>query len=161
MERFIKIFDNSTEFPLQGRTLAEQYVELGIDEKNAFTKKRVDDEIIRRVLDCVKYDKNNYLGKDELDQIKKALIYRSELEQTEGYEVYIQALEQLNSIGGNRIQQYLPFTEEDKWKEAMGCLKTYIRRNPQQPEFAKSFRKKEIDRLIRSFFQDAGGVGAA
>lgn len=126
MERLINIYDNSTEF--------------------AFTRHLSDDEIIRRVFDCLKYDKDDFFGTGELNQIKKALIYRNELEHTDKYEAYIQTLEELIRIGGNNIYRYIPLSEQDKWKEAMSYLKGYIKRNPPQTKFAKDFRKKEIDR---------------
>lgn len=146
MERFIKIYDKTTAFELKAKKLEEQYVELGIEEKHAFTRRKVDAEIMRRVLHTLKPVTNDYLSRSELEQVKRALIYKSVLEHTEQYEDYIVALEELSNIGGNNIDRYVPLTDEQKWMDAMGYLKGYLKRNPPQTEFAKGFRKKEIDR---------------
>ena len=158
MDRFIAIYDGSAAFVLTGKSLGEQYAELGIDEKFSFTRHRVDDEIVSRVFNCIKYDAGEYIGKGELSQIKKALIYKSVLEHTEQYEAYILALEELDSIGGNNVQKYAPLSEEDKWKEAIGYLKCYMKRNPPQTEFVKDCRKKEIDRAKAALKLQKHGV---
>lgn len=146
MERFIKIYDKATAFELKAKVLEEQYAELGIQEKHAFSRRKVHAEILRRVLDTLKSVTNDYFSRGELEQVKRALIYKCVLEHTEQYEDYIVALEELNIIGGNNIDRYVPFKDEQKWVDAMSYLKGYVKRNPPQTVFAKDFRKKEIDR---------------
>ena len=138
--------------------LEEQYAELGIRGECVFTKSRVDDEIIRRVLDSLKCDQEPYVSKGELERIKDALIYKSVLENTGRFAEYIQALEVLNIINGNNIKNYLPLSNEAGWKEAMGYLKEYIKRNPTQKESFKFFRKKSMDRVKAALRLQKQGV---
>lgn len=146
MDRIIKIYDSSVTFELKGKTLEAQYVELGIQERLSLSCRKVDEVIKCRVLDSLKYVQGDFLSKCELKRIKKALIYRGVIECTEKYEKYIHILEELHNIGSNKVEKYLPLSDEAGWKKAMAYLKWYVKRNTFQKGLAKKSRNKEINR---------------
>lgn len=125
MEDFIRLYDAAPDFSIKGLSLEKKYEALGIPSTHGWTIQKVHDTLRDRIFELLNTDSEDmpHVSFSDLLQCREYWFYQDEIMCTSRFTPYIKAITQMNDSFGAKLKKLLPYTETEKWKEALRLLK--------------------------------------
>lgn len=145
---FIVLYDAAPEFSLKGMDLDEMYEVLGLDGRHGQTRKKIHDTLCERIEGLLKVDSNEapHVTYSELLKSKEYWFYKDRINNTSLYQPYILVIKQIYDSFGKKLQYLIPYSESEKWIEAMRYLKCLIEWNHDSVITIENTMERQIDR---------------
>lgn len=149
MYEFIDLYDAAPIFSLKGLSLEEMYEKLGLDGRRSMVRSKVYETVRERLFALLSVDDKNkpHVSFSELAKCREYWFYQEHLNNTTKYKPYIFAITRLKYSFGSRLKYLIPFSEKEKWGEAMRLLKCLMEDGHDLNYDVNIAMERQIDRV--------------
>lgn len=140
--------------------LKELYKHYSIDEQHSFSVHGVSDYLHKRIKELVESETPTKLTLKGIQNLKSHFIFDSYLNK-KNYNPYYRHINKLTSFIGVGINYYQPFSEVEKWEEAITLLKDLLIINPTEENDEKdwietNYQKEKLLAEACIYFKNKG-----
>jgi hypothetical protein len=149
MSDFIHLYDSAPTFSLKGFQLEEAYEKLGLDSTHSLVRSRVSETVRERLYSIINVEDENepHVSFLELKKYREYWFYQDQINDISKYEPYILAITRLIYSFGSKLKYLIPFSESEKWKEAMSLLKCLMEDGHNLNYDLELAMERQIDRV--------------
>lgn len=126
MDTFRKLYNTAPEFSLKGLTFEEQYDALGLADKFSIMISIIQESLVKHIMSALKPKDDKHITYYDINNLRDAFFFSVKLFDKGADWEFFEALHELHGLIGARMKRFVPFENEDAWREALKYLKCYL-----------------------------------